>query len=1210
MSQLSPTELTHLRSGHPHKINYRLSIINPDVVYCGTITGSPDRGAIEITLSNYSGDITDVIEGQTIWVGTSCSDYSITRRRLRSVDGNVITLDENSINWQNGWYVTILNYWDLWPKFPYISGSSGNYIFFKDRDVAYDDQNYYPPPVAIAGSHVAGYMTGSSIVYNLDASDSYAIAPSATISSYLWECEGAVVNNSMYSGATVTFTSAGIYWVFLTVTDSNGKSQTTRRLYRIHDVSDPPYYDFEFDSALNGSWDSGGWDGSIVIHEDAKISDIPDGALIIAWLDEYYDTTNIHIGDNSVLFIGYIVRGSVTKELDTGYVRFEIVTIHEKLKNSNMYSVSLTAISGVPDTWNNYRQELTVARAVHHYWKYHSTLFGVCDVILPVSNTLTIVAQDFDQNSLYAAINKFVMDNGIFAHVCCSKSGCVYVEQDILILPDADRSAKTVVMEIGEIDRKADSDLELVFSDDDVYLTIVSGTDSSKNPYISQAPGEIPELFGTRTLVFDQLILEDQDHANLLSGRLYAVANADITEVRLNFSGNYHDVVDIVPQEWLTLSLAVSDTKRGIVWTSKKLILRSIALFPNVANGLIDVGCTFEIDVDSEDGVAIDYPTEEPLIYPNLTMPSIPPWQPNWNLDFSLDFPDLNLDEYPYVPQSDFFIRNGFKSETDSMYIYTIFDELVKALTNEISSSPTITEIGTYAGLSAPVSSSNYVYYVDGSTVYRSDYSGTVESVAVAGVYDSIVLISDDIVCVLSGTTTINIIVVDFSDLSATTVYGISGGGALSYVGGLVVTIVQEKFILTIPTLRTIGGSVTSIMYWMYNYTDDAYYGLIDASIVNCSSSELLAEPVILNGNDLIMAWNTVCDSSNVVTIHTLSIIQKTYTEYIHSVASKEVITHGLVPDYASGSVLLALEEIGYIGGVDYYAYNVYGTLEIYSPPIPGAFWGTGAILLDIPAYLDGDIVGLVFTVSGTVSGKYVTLMNSDEITYFNLWGDTSTLLSDGIWAVPTTGQTPAELTALEDFVDSYFGANNGLIYTMYDPTGEAAAWAGYKYGAHAGNTVTLGSYYWVLYGQQPDGVYGYRLYSPGGSISDPLKDSPIAVLPSLLSKDTGSYSTSMGEVAGDIESVPSDVLSTTIGDPTVGEKFGTIGERLCGSVGSDDGRIWTFDNGNLIGTRVGDGNIRTITTGISDSGDIWVFCHGDRFIIYAGTTVYVVKDL
>jgi hypothetical protein len=195
---------------------------------------------------------------------------------------------------------------------------------------------------------------------------------------------------------------------------------------------------------------------------------------------------------------------------------------------------------------------------VHHLWKYHSTLFEIADVLLPVAdNALGLKAcDDFARGDLYHQADGFARLHGIFAHACCTKYGRLYLEEDVQMLDDTRRAAKTIVSDIAAADRRETIVLQRRpekragmahlsgFSFDGVKATAI----------IAKAPGDAPEDVGASILDYERQVLDDQAQANEVAGRALAAANNTFPEIRIPFAGHYLGVLDVVPQEWYTLA--------------------------------------------------------------------------------------------------------------------------------------------------------------------------------------------------------------------------------------------------------------------------------------------------------------------------------------------------------------------------------------------------------------------------------------------------------------------------------------------------------------------------------------------------------------------------------------------------------------------------------------------------------------------------------
>lgn len=618
MPTLTPTELTYLRDTHPHAVTMYMSIHVPAVVFRGTVTGSPARGSNQITVVTVSGDLTDAVAGQTILVGTSSGDDDVTRRRFRSQAAGVITLDENSVLWEDGQHVTILQNWELWPVFPFIM-TEDPYTFFKDKDISYSDQNDASDPVAIiASNNFAGFIYGASRQFSIDGSDSYATAEGATIVSYAWSSTGGTISNPTVASTTITFTTPNSDgdWLFLTVTDSNGKSHTTRRVMFVHAKSGAhvPHANFSLQQSPTGDWNEGGWRSVIVKFIDASVARVPKGALVLLWSEEFYNGERVQIGDGRTNeMCGYIRDETITIDRASNTTTFEITTLHGLMRRHKMFSVSLED-STAPDTWYKYK-DLTVPRAVHHFWRWHSTLFDITNVFLPMSNTIRVVAvDDFVNGDLYSMVNTFALEHGIFAHVCCNKFGEVHLEVDVQMLSDTLRDGITTVMDITDEDRRDDPPLQIPRSiERSVSYVMLSGTSydgTTSTPLIAKSPGEVPNTDGPSDISMERQVLEDQDDANEKVGRVDAVANNVFRRIPVAFAGNY-SFADIVPQEWYTTTITADDNNREISIALRMLPRTVVNNYDSVA-GMIMTDVIFEGEATGEDGIAGEFPVDVP----------------------------------------------------------------------------------------------------------------------------------------------------------------------------------------------------------------------------------------------------------------------------------------------------------------------------------------------------------------------------------------------------------------------------------------------------------------------------------------------------------------------------------------------------------------------------------------------------------------------
>jgi hypothetical protein len=485
-------------------------------------------------------------------------------------------------------------------------------------------------------------MTLASEAFAIDLSQSYPVANGATITGYsasIIPTAGVTLAFNTSTGlGTATITKPDQYWLEHSCTDSNSQSQTTRRRLILHDPdpasADYPYTDFKV-TALSGDWERGGWVLNIEVNGTADTTQFPENGLVMLWFETWYGDTKEYIGGitgaTQMLFVGYIRKGTVTANWDRGSVSFEAATVEAALREHYMRNVPLQATAS-PGEWYEYANWLTPGRAAHHLWRWHSDLHEIADVFGLTANSLRRKYCDFPKGNLYSQADTLLRQQSIAAHVVSNKAGQIYVVQDIQLLDDTARAARTVVAEITKADRY--DDITIVEQDETVAFVRVEGLyfdGLAITPYCAKAPGDAPEERGPNDLAITQQVLADQNHANNLAGRHQAVANNKYPEARVKFAGIYAGVLDIAGpfdgsndgQEWWQMDLAAGDTTRGIVWTNKKLVCRTVNNQIDPANGMIRSEAVFEPEADGSPGVADDYCQSTP---PTPTQAAAPHW--------------------------------------------------------------------------------------------------------------------------------------------------------------------------------------------------------------------------------------------------------------------------------------------------------------------------------------------------------------------------------------------------------------------------------------------------------------------------------------------------------------------------------------------------------------------------------------------------------
>jgi hypothetical protein len=585
MPVISAGDLSLIRTTQ-NRTKLCLSVSRPRTLLTALVdNGAIGRGATSIPYDGGDGTgFADIVAGQLLKVETATGTKLV---RIRSITGDqasgTLVVAANSIFWADNLALTAL---DDFPLFPLTPRFDSGGAFYKDWDLAYSDQNSQPPPVCIAGPHRVGFLSSGAITFRVDLTDSYPMAEGATIESY-------DLSVTPSAGVTITPVDTGVYDVELTTatqhwavagcTDSNGKSQTTRRRLIGHDPdpADADYPDADLGiTTLSGDWNRAGWNMNITVHGAASPADYPEEALVILWAEAWYGATKKYIGGpaggQNILFAGYIQRDTVVADWVQGAVTFEATTIEGLLREIPMYNISLAAVRS-PAAWYEYALWLTPGRAIHHLWRWHSTVLEIADVFGLTGSSLRRKYAEIQNSNLYNMAEEMAVS--LAAHLVSNKQGQIHLVQDAQLLDDLDRPGLATVATLGETDYRQ---LTIVEQDDRAGTAFLSGLffdGGAVSAYCAKAPGDVLGFRGPGQVTVERQVLASQVHANNLVGRHLAVANNPYPEVRLDdLAGLWLGALDILGNEWWAIDVAAADTTRSVNWSGKKIIPRSIDL--------------------------------------------------------------------------------------------------------------------------------------------------------------------------------------------------------------------------------------------------------------------------------------------------------------------------------------------------------------------------------------------------------------------------------------------------------------------------------------------------------------------------------------------------------------------------------------------------------------------------------------------------------
>ncbi len=662
MPVVSSGNLALLRREH-HKHAVYFSWLIPPVLWNARINdGGIVKGETSIVFDGGSGSFFSMVEGvQEVWVGTAAGANDVGRLRIKSISSGdagvtgTLTVGGHSHPLQDGQFLTFFHDYPLKPKFSFIDPGTENW--FMDDDVNYTDRHDEPRPVVVAGPQRADFIdvTTSDVVFNVDSASSYAIESGASISSYGLSVASTaatpVVSFSSVTGlGDITFDTPGYYWAKYTVTDSNGKSMDSYRLYMIHDSTlqtGPFPWTFCERLQLENDWENGGWTAGLRASDDFDFANIPDHALCIVWQEGSFDGTVgsvTFLPDKSkAVFVGYVREDSDTQDMASGFGEVDLVlsTIEGRLRRLFNFSTSLIVKNGNPTEWYEYRQWQTPGTIVHDLFLWRSTVLEIADVIGLKDDTVNRMFQAFEEGNVYDNANNFLYTEAIRKRILCDQGGRVHLSSDQQLLVSADRAALVTAFPIIQTAAIADYGESLVLeSRQEFEVPFITangifwnGTDfdgdgkpKSTGDFCAIAPGGKPLYDGPNPQDFPKQTVTSQANLNAIAGRYEAKINNPIGEIVLKFHGAYHTVLDCAYSEEFTMDLQASENPRGITWSDKPLYLRHVQAVYDSRMGAWEVHGSFEPENITTDGVTTECPSFPPLggMIPDVPLPDVP----------------------------------------------------------------------------------------------------------------------------------------------------------------------------------------------------------------------------------------------------------------------------------------------------------------------------------------------------------------------------------------------------------------------------------------------------------------------------------------------------------------------------------------------------------------------------------------------------------
>lgn len=570
MPVLNAGDLAQIRS-RPIGRRFKLYVHQPETQWTGVVAGAPTRGDRVLTVTTVTGVGGNIRVDCTVRVtdaaGDPKSSPSKVRFRSYAAGPTEMTVGDNDIDWAVGDLLTAQNLWELWPRFVYADVTDPeNPVWYKDRDVAYVDEDTAFAPKSNPGPAAIGMLSGGVCDLVFDGQHSFSSPTGVPVIGWQWITIGGapavVAGNPL--GVTVTFryTTPGFYYVALTVTDANAITDVCYVPVIVDDGTLAIDYSYPGDRGTSGS----GWSMSRNLPGiDMDESLFYDGAPTFLVADDRQVADTQFIPNRSNLrFSGWLIEDDVERSKYGRLGRYRAVTSDHILRGIPAYPTGLR-IDAAPTEWD-YATTWNLDAACCYIFRWQSTVSRVCNFYAtgewalrqlpdPTGTESLQGGADLISNSLLEQVDWLL--GGVAANLRCSRQNGLRSSRHEWTLSAAEEAARNTVMTLTNVDWQSAR-----YGTRPHKATVrefsVAGLDSAAAPYLAGSPGEAP-LEGGRPDEKNDFLVTSQNELNRWAGQFLAIRNFNIPLV-LTMSGEY-DVVDPSYGEYVTAALNNYDPK-------------------------------------------------------------------------------------------------------------------------------------------------------------------------------------------------------------------------------------------------------------------------------------------------------------------------------------------------------------------------------------------------------------------------------------------------------------------------------------------------------------------------------------------------------------------------------------------------------------------------------------------------------------------------
>lgn len=580
-----PAPIFEARVNMPGTISYPLH----DLAYDGVTTGA----------------YTDLHPDMFFTLGSAPGDDSYGRGRLRATPTSTILKvgrasqghEDGELYVVDNAYISVYDDYRVHSKIPRI-GPAPDYIEYKDADIAVGDHTQKPPPVANADepdARVVDADTGT-IVTILNGAGSYAMADGATITNYQWDvADGTIVFGGAPTDATIFVEfPAGFRWISLTVTDSNGKTHTTRRFILAEDPANSICVSGM--QVVNITRDQQGSRARLRVLDDLPRDEYPDGALVVIFEERdpaIYGSPDPALRDHLLFWGWHQTDRAGSRALETHLQReteLTCVDVAGRLDSLPGFPQRLELPDDVVGlTWGEMPAP-NMDKFLHYLIHWHSTAASLTDFYTSGTGAdYAFVIFDAVGDTLYNQLSRQAQRMVPDYAFTCDRYGALRVVPNPQYQNVADRTAtiqnSATEQNWSEIDfgyQRSPRVHTLRASALLVQAAWETDGDGNKTllpPVFAVAPGTSPGQ-GAREQTLGERLAPSQQALNDVAGHHLARMNARYSEVTVTLNSNSNPwSFDPSAYTWVQLmTTAATAPHRGLDFTTVRALCREVSV--------------------------------------------------------------------------------------------------------------------------------------------------------------------------------------------------------------------------------------------------------------------------------------------------------------------------------------------------------------------------------------------------------------------------------------------------------------------------------------------------------------------------------------------------------------------------------------------------------------------------------------------------------